>query len=84
MKTHFETDWNRARLISDHPLVDEAIRNLADDPTNDNAVCLVRAVIDATKPNCQMQHQWVSKAALDVNAERRRQVEELGYGPEHE
>lgn len=40
-----EVDWGEAQRVCDVPEVDEAIRNLIEDKTNDNAVCMVRAII---------------------------------------
>lgn len=39
--------WDGAQKICDLPAVDEAIRALLEDETNDNAVCLVRAILAA-------------------------------------
>lgn len=41
-------DWSEYRQISDLPAVDEAIRALLDDQTEDNATCVVRAIVEAT------------------------------------
>lgn len=37
--------WAEAQRICDDPAVDEAIRNLLEDRTNDNATCMVRKII---------------------------------------
>lgn len=39
--------WSDYQAINDSPLVDEAMRNFIEDQTGDNAVCIVRAVIEA-------------------------------------
>jgi hypothetical protein len=51
-----EVPWQEAQRVCDLPIVDEMIRNLMADSTNDNAVCLVREIMkqaldrkDATK-----------------------------------
>lgn len=41
----FRVEWAEAQRICDDPAVDEAIRNLLEDRTNDNATCLVRQII---------------------------------------
>lgn len=38
-------EWAEAQRICDDPAVDEAIRNLLEDRTNDNATCMVRQII---------------------------------------
>ncbi|MFZ3286232.1 MAG: hypothetical protein WA191_05235 [Telluria sp.] len=40
-------EWAEAQRVSDLPLVDEAIRGLLEDPTGDNATCLIREVLRA-------------------------------------
>lgn len=35
-------------------------------------------------PAAAAEHSWFSQAALDVTAERRRQIEAEGWGPEHD
>lgn len=40
-------DWDYLRNIAGLSVVDESLRNFAQDPTEDNAVCLVRDVIEA-------------------------------------
>ncbi|ALX96103.1 hypothetical protein AV650_22305 [Serratia fonticola] len=42
-----ETSWKEAEAITDS--LETEIRNLIDDPTADNATCLVRSVIDACR-----------------------------------
>lgn len=44
-----ECEWKRAQRICDLPDVDEAIRGFAEDQTNDNAVCLIRAALAANE-----------------------------------
>lgn len=39
------SEWDAAQAICDHRDVDEALRNLAGDPTGDNATCVVRSVL---------------------------------------
>jgi hypothetical protein len=39
--------WMDFQQIGDVPAVDEAIRNLLDDPTEDNSTCMVRAICEA-------------------------------------
>lgn len=41
------SSWDEAERISNVPAVEEAIGNLLEDQTGDNATCLVRAVLDA-------------------------------------
>ena len=43
-------EWNEAQRICDLPGVDEALRNFGDDPTGDNATCVVRAALRASMP----------------------------------
>jgi hypothetical protein len=40
-------EWNEASRIRDLPAVDDAIRNLLEDQTGDNATCVVREVLRA-------------------------------------
>lgn len=40
-------------------------------------------MIDSTPPQ-PVDHVWFSQAALDVTAERRRQIEREGWTPEHD
>jgi hypothetical protein len=42
--------WADAERIADVPEVDEAIRNLLDDHTGDNATAMVRAILQAAQP----------------------------------
>lgn len=42
-----EPTWDEALRISELPDIDEAIRNLIEDGTENNAVCLIRMVIAA-------------------------------------
>lgn len=39
-------DWPALVALSERPAVDEAIRGFASDQTEDNAVCMVRAVLE--------------------------------------
>lgn len=49
MKTR-TTAWEDAERITDLPAVDEAIRNLLDDQTGDNATALVQVILEAAQP----------------------------------
>lgn len=49
MKTR-TTAWADAERITDLPAVDEAIRNLLDDQTGDNATALVQVILEAVQP----------------------------------
>lgn len=40
-----EVEWAEALLVSELPHIDEALRNFLADPTEDNAVCLVRDIL---------------------------------------
>lgn len=40
-------DWGEFRQISELPEVDQAIRALLDDQTEDNSICMVRAIVEA-------------------------------------
>ncbi len=40
-------DWSIAEAITNSEPIDEMIRGLIDDPTHDNAVCLIRGAIEA-------------------------------------
>lgn len=40
-----EPTWEECLLISELPKVDEAIRNFLEDQTEDNAVCMVREIL---------------------------------------
>lgn len=42
-------DWHTALKISELPEVDEAIRAMLDDPTEDNSVGMVQAIVDASR-----------------------------------
>lgn len=44
-------EWAEAQRICDLPDVDEAIRNLIADPTNDNATCLVSSILESASVN---------------------------------
>ena len=39
-------DWQEAERIAENEKVDETIRGFFDDPTGDNAICLVRDIIE--------------------------------------
>lgn len=39
-------DWAMCVMIADEALVDEALRGFIEDPTGDNAVCLVRDIVE--------------------------------------
>lgn len=39
--------WDECRAIGDVAAVDEALRNLLEDQCEDNATCLIRAVLEA-------------------------------------
>lgn len=39
--------WDEARHVCDLPEVDQAIRNLLEDHTGENATCMVRLVLEA-------------------------------------
>lgn len=41
------SDWAECQRISDVPDVDEALRGFQEDPTGDNATCVVRAILAA-------------------------------------
>lgn len=42
-----ELQWQDYLAISESPDVDECIRNLLEDHTEDNAVCMVRVIVEA-------------------------------------
>ncbi|WGT64963.1 hypothetical protein [Variovorax paradoxus] len=42
------SEWDAAQAICDHREVDEALRNLTQDPTGDNATCVVLSVLRQT------------------------------------
>jgi len=42
-------EWAECLKVSELPDVDEAIKNFTEDATEDNAVCMVRAIMRATK-----------------------------------
>ena len=42
--------WDEAQRVCDLPAVDEAIRNLIEDNTGDNATCLVREIMNIAQP----------------------------------
>jgi hypothetical protein len=44
-------EWAEAERIRDLPDIDEALRNLLEDNTDDNATCVVRAVMRALGVN---------------------------------
>lgn len=44
-----ELQWQDYLKISESPDVDECIRNLLEDHTEDNAVCMVRAIVEALR-----------------------------------
>jgi NTP pyrophosphatase (non-canonical NTP hydrolase) len=54
-KTFTGDDWENAQRICDLPSVDETIRNLLEDQTNDNAVCMVREILSHAAPAPQAQ-----------------------------
>lgn len=62
-------DWGEYRQITDLPTVDEAIRALLDDQTDENATCVVRAVVEATHERiAAMQEPVVSDEAARLRA----------------
>lgn len=54
--------WEDCQRISDLPTIDDALRGFAEDPTGDNAVCAVRAILSVPVdmvlhcPACGVQH----------------------------
>ena len=44
-----DNEWDDCLKVSELPDVDEAIKNFTEDATEDNAVCMVRAIMRATK-----------------------------------
>lgn len=44
-----ELQWHDYLAISEQETVDESIRNLLEDDTEDNAVCMVRDIIEAAR-----------------------------------
>ena len=44
-----DNEWADCLKVSELPDVDEAIKNFTEDATEDNAVCMVRAIMRATK-----------------------------------
>lgn len=48
--------WLDARDICNQPSVDEAIRNLLSDHTEDNAVAVVQAILNAAPQPAQQEH----------------------------
>ena len=60
--------WDEAQRVCDLPAVDEAIRNLIEDNTGDNATCLVREIMNIAQPVQPADHSWkttVTEVELD-------------------
>lgn len=58
-------DWEDAQRIADLPNIDEEIRNLCNDPTNDSAVCLVRSIMQLAQPAKDLSDEEIIDVALD-------------------
>ncbi|ECX5959795.1 hypothetical protein HGJ14_002161 [Salmonella enterica] len=48
--------WSEAETLTDN--LDTEIRNLVENPTSDNAVCLVRSVMDACRATSQVTQEY--------------------------
>lgn len=80
--------WRIVERICDAPEVDQAIRNLLEDQTGDNAAFMVRAVLDALGPQyvaaAAEQRPDLRHSAIDVLAERTRQIVILDRDAKHD
>jgi hypothetical protein len=84
-------DWSDFRQLSELPDVDEAIRNAMADKTEDNVICMVRAIVEAAGDRLgeilatqQTDQVELSQAGRDVLAERQRQINVEGWTQEHD
>jgi hypothetical protein len=62
-------EWGSAQRICNLPSVDEALRNLVEDSTKDNAVCVVREVLRATAPAQAERKPLTDEEILAANYE---------------
>ena len=58
-------DWATAEEISNRPDVHEALQGFSEDPTGDNGVCVVRAILAAAAPGAG-ERNAVLDEALEV------------------
>jgi hypothetical protein len=61
-------DWQECERISDLPDVDDALRGFSEDPTADNATCVVRAILASRQVGAPNAEREARTAALDEAA----------------